>query len=184
MTKKLEPFNKKLCNPSFIYWGRLSPEKNIDIAIELFYKIFRIEKKSFFTIIGLDYGVKDSMISKINKLGLKENIIIYDYMSLKEIIKFANSSSFFIQLSSYEGMAMSVSESMQLGLIPVVTAVGQISSYCKHMQNSLIYSGNDQKIVSEIFSIVNSKEKYSRIKNNSIKTWQTRIIQDRDYFSI
>lgn len=183
VTEKLAPFNKKICNPSFIYWGRLSPEKNIDIAIELFSKIFRIEKKSSFTIIGPDYGVKESMKSKINKLGLKENIIIYDYMSLKEIIKFANASCFFIQLSSYEGMAMSVSESMQLGLIPVVTSVGQISSYCKHMQNSLIYSSDDEKTVSEIFSILNSKERYSRIKNNSIKTWQNSNLYKTEIIS-
>ena len=183
VTEKLEPFNKKNCNPSFIYWGRLSPEKNIDIAIELFYKIFRIEEKSTFTIIGPDYGVKESIKLKINKLGLKENIIIYDYMIFKEIKKFASTSCFFIQLSSYEGMAMSVSESMQLGLIPVVTAVGQISSYCKHMQNSLIYSGNDKKTVSEIFSILNSKERYSRIKNNSIKTWQNSSIYKTDIIS-
>ncbi|MCQ9203190.1 MAG: glycosyltransferase family 4 protein [Prochlorococcus marinus CUG1436] len=180
VTEKLEPFNKNIRNPSFIYWGRLAPEKNIDIAIELFYKIFCIDKNASFTIIGPDYGVKESLIFKINKLGLKENIIIYDHMSLKEIIKFANDSCFFIQFSSYEGMGMSVSESMQLGLIPVVTAVGQISSYCKHMQNSLIYSSNDEKTVSEIFSIINSQERYSRIKNNSIKTWQNSNLYKTD----
>ena len=109
---------------------------------------------------------------KINKLGLRENVLIYDFMSLNEIKKFADFSCFFIQLSSYEGMAMSVSESMQLGLIPVVTPVGQISSYCKHMQNSLIYNYNDEKIISDIFSIIKSKERFSLIKNNAIKTWQ------------
>ena len=183
VTEKLAPCNKKTCNPSFIYWGRLSPEKNIDIAIELFSEIFKINKKSFFTIIGPDYGVKESLKFKIKKLCMEENIIFYDYMSLKEIKKFANNACFFIQLSSYEGMAMSVAESMQLGLIPIVTAVGQICSYCKHMQNSLIYDNNNEKIVSEIFSIVNSREMYSRIKNNTIKTWQDCNLYKTDIIS-
>lgn len=181
--EKIKPLNIKNCNPSFIYWGRLSPVKNIDLAIKLFSEICRIEKKSQFTIIGPDYGVKKSLNLKISKLGLQKNIIIYDCMDFHEIKKFANSACFFIQLSSYEGMAMSVSESMQLGLIPVVTAVGQISSYCKNMKNSVIYNYDDDDTVSNIFSIVNSKEKYLRIRSASIKTWQNYNLYKNDVAS-
>ena len=39
--------------------------------------------------------------------------------NLSEIIKISKNYSFFLQLSDYEGMGMSVNESMQLGLVPV-----------------------------------------------------------------
>ena len=64
-------------------------------------------------------------------MNLVDNVFIYDFMKFSEIKKYANKASFFVQLSSYEGMSMSVSESMQLGLIPIVTNVGEIKIYCK-----------------------------------------------------
>lgn len=183
VTEKLVPFIKKKCEPSFIYWGRLSPEKNIDQAIEIFSKICKIKPESSLIIIGPDYGVKEYLHSKIINLNLTSNVFIYDYMSLQEIKKYAKDSSFFIQLSSYEGMAMSVSESMQLGLIPVVTSVGQIKFYCKNMENSLIYNNNDEEIISNISSLISSTEIYEKIRNNAIKTWQISNIYRFDIIS-
>ena len=48
------------------------------------------------------------------------------YLVQVVIKKYAKNSSFFIQLSNFEGMAMSVSESMQLGLIPIVTILSPL----------------------------------------------------------
>ena len=77
--------------------------------------------------------LKKTIYKNIKKLGLKNNISLIDFASFEEIKTYAKKASFFIQLSSYEGMAMSVAESMQLGLIPLVTNVGQIKIYCKKL---------------------------------------------------
>ena len=44
------------------------------------------------------------------------------------IKKLAN-ASFYLQTSKFEGFAMSVVESMMMGLVPVVTPVGEIGRY-------------------------------------------------------
>ena len=59
-------------------------------------------------------------------------------MSFDKIKNFAKESSFFIQSSFSEGMGISVLESMQLGLVPIVTNVGNIKNYCKDNFNSII----------------------------------------------
>ena len=46
---------------------------------------------------------------------------------------------------------MSVCESMQLGLIPLVTNVGQIKKYCKNLHNCFIYKNDDIEILDNIF---------------------------------
>ena len=57
----------------------------------------------------------------------------------ENIVKhYAKKCSFFLQLSFYEGFAMSVIEAMQLGLVPVVTNVGEISNYCIDNFNGVI----------------------------------------------
>ena len=169
---KLKPLNFEYCRPSFIYWGRLCPYKNIEKSIKLFAEVHKIYPKAVFTIIGPDYGSKKSIYKTINKLGLNSKVSVFDFMTFEQIKKYAKKASFFIQLSSYEGMAMSVAESMQLGLIPIVTNVGQIKVYCKDHHNSLIYKENDQEIVNYIFKLIKLKEKYNCIRQNIINTWQ------------
>jgi len=181
--EKIRPLNEKRCNHSFIYWGRLDQKKNINKALKLFAKIYKLEKKSTFTIIGPDYGEKNSLTSLIDKLGLKDNVFIYDQMSFDEIKKYANLSSFFIQLSSYEGLAMSVSESMQLGLVPIVTAVGQIKSYCRNLENSLIYQNNDNDLIRNISLLISSPKKYSQMRKNAIDTWKNTKTYKNDIIS-
>ena len=112
-----------------------------------------------------------------------EKKIIYDQMSFCEIKKYANSSCFFIQLSSYEGLAMSVSESMQLGLVPIVTAVGQIKSYCRNLENSLIYKNNDNDLIRNISLLISSPKKYSLMRQNAIRTWENAKIYKNDVIS-
>ena len=120
----------------------------------------------------------------IKNLGLKNNIYIYDYMNFNEIKKYAAKSSFFIQLSSFEGMAMSVSESMQLGLIPIVTKVGEIKIYCKNLHNSLIFKENEDEVIKSIFELISSETYYERIRENSINTWYKTSIYKNDLIKI
>ena len=63
-------------------------------------------------------------------------------------------------------MAMSVAESMQLGLIPLVTNVGQIKNYCKNHKNSIIYNENDKEVIQNIFELINSREKFLDMRKN------------------
>ena len=181
--EKFQPQKIIKCKLSFIYWGRLCSDKNIDKSIKLFSKIYKFEKKSKFVIIGQDSGAKNLLIELIKKHKLEKNVLIFDYMKFEEIKKYARKACFFIQLSSYEGMAMSVAESMQLGLIPIVTNVGQIKKYCINNHNSLIYENNDEKIMSKIIELIYYAEKYKKIRQHSIDTWKNYPTYKKDMIS-
>ena len=105
-------------------------------------------------------------------------------MNFNEIKKLAQKSSFSIQLSSFEGMAMSVCESMQLGLIPIVTNVGEVKKYCKNLENCLIYSANEESLIKEIFELIDSEKYYMRIRKNSINTWSKSSNYKKDLLNI
>ena len=169
--EKIIPLPEQPCKSEFIYWGRLCPNKNIDKAIKFFSKIQRLEPDSTFIIIGPDDGAKELLHLIVRKMDLVENVFIYDFMHFNEIKKYAQKASFFIQLSSYEGMAMSVSESMQLGLIPIVTNVGEIKIYCQNMINSLIFDDNEEEIINNILKLISSRSYYKKIRRKSINTW-------------
>jgi len=178
--EKIKPTMNSKCSASFIYWGRLCPYKNIDKAINFFSKIYKLNKEATFVIIGPDYGARKNLEKIIQNMQLENNVLIFDYMNFENIKRYAEKSSFFIQLSSYEGMGMSVCESMQLGLIPLVTNVGQIKKYCKNMHNSLIYQNDDNEILGNVIKILNSKKEYYRIRKNIIETWSNQLTYKKD----
>jgi glycosyltransferase involved in cell wall biosynthesis len=67
-------------------------------------------------------------------------------------------------------MAMSVVEAMQLGLVPVVTPVGEIPRYCLNGLNSIIVS-DDERAVEDVLLALNKAETFQSLRRNAIATW-------------
>ena len=170
------------CNAKFIFWGRIHRQKRLDKAIKLINNIIsKGISEVEFLIIGPDCGELFNLKNITKKLGIKNNIIFKKELPLKEIIKLSKFYSFFLQLSDFEGMGMSVIESMQLGLIPIVTDVGEISQYCKHNINSIVFK-NNHKTSDDILSVIENNEKYNFIKNNSLETWGNALTYKEDIY--
>ena len=109
---------------------------------------------------------------------MEKNVKIYKEMSFDEIKNFAKKSSFFIQSSLSEGMGMSVLESMQLGLVPIVTNVGNIKNYCKDNFNSLII---DESITRKILDISKIRKVFY-LRKNAIDTWKSKNLYKQDIY--
>ena len=133
-------------------------------------------------MIGNDYGIKDKLKISIEKLGIEKNVNILRFMQLDKILEIVNNYSFFIQLSSYEGMAMSVAESMQLGLIPIVTNVGEIQRYCIDKHNSIIFEGFEETF-EKVLEVKNNQSLYKRTSKNAISTWKNKKLYKEDVYS-
>ena len=164
---------------NFIFWGRLHPIKNIRKSIDIFYSIYIKRKNSKFIIIGPDEGEYMKLKEYVKKLDLEANVKIYNEMSFDKIKDLAKNCSFFIQTSLSEGMAMSVLESMQLGLVPIVTNVGNIKVYCIDNVNSILI---DTKITRKILEISQNQNKYLDLRKNAIKTWQSALLYNQDIY--
>ena len=170
---KLKPNDNSRFEPNFIFWGRLSHQKRIDLAINLFYEISQHIKNATFKIIGPDCGVFLNLLKLRNDLNLTNKIEFFSPMDIHEIKKEAKNCSFYLQLSSSEGLGMSVLESMQLGLIPVVTNVGEIKNYCIDNENSIIF----QDVASTkdtIIKLTKNKKKMRTLRENAIETWANK----------
>ena len=180
LLKNLDPLPARLNSPNFIYWGRINQsQKNIFGAINFFKKVCLLNRNSKFTIIGHDDGIKDRLISLIKSLDIENNVLIYDYKNFEEIKKYAQDCSFYLQLSFFEGMAMSVAEAMQLGLVPIVTNVGEIENYCTNNFNSVIFK-NEKKAIKIIDNLLTNKELYLSMRQKAIATWVNHNIYRED----
>ena len=177
---KLKPNTNEKYAPNFIFWGRLSQEKRVDLAIELFAMISNHLKGSKFIIIGPDCGELYKLKKKRNELNLKNKIRFVNSLEISSIKEIAKDCLFFLQLSREEGLGMSVLESMQLGLIPIVTSVGEIKNYCIHEENSIIYQ-DLESTKNVIIKLLKNKSEIQKLKDKAIKRWSNEITYREDF---
>lgn len=161
--------------PSFIFWGRVHPQKGLGHALHIFAAIHAVYPAAKFSIIGPDGGDLERIQKLAENLKLAESVTFYGGREFEEIESLACDASFYLQTSLVEGMAMSVVEAMQLGLVPVVTPVGEIGNYCQHGENSLLVNA-DQCVIDEILAVLCSQKKYSELRENAIATWADQAL--------
>jgi glycosyltransferase involved in cell wall biosynthesis len=169
--------------PRFVFWGRLAPQKNLFRALGLFRRIHQLDSQADFTIIGPDSGQMDALRQWCAREGLAEAVHFAGPMAPDGIRETARDKSFYLQTSDYEGMAMSVVEAMQLGLVPVVTPVGEIGRYCRNGENAVIVDGEGNDAVARIVALLADPPSWRRLRGNAIATWRDRMLY-RDAFAI
>lgn len=170
LARRLEPMPLRQPEPVFVYWGRLSKQKNLHGTLRLFAKVRSAKVHARLSIIGPDAGERASLENLSSKLGLKDSIEFLGPLPFERIRDIAAGASFYLQTSFYEGMAMSVTEAMQLGLVPVVTPVGEIENYC-NLSNSIMIYDRDEA-VNCVLGLLDDATKFSAMRRNAIDEWK------------
>jgi glycosyltransferase involved in cell wall biosynthesis len=119
----------------FLTIGRIAPEKNHRMLIEVFNRLLIEKENVLLLIIGKDDEIGDPLLnqllqianSEIHFLGMKQNVS--DYL---------HCSDAFCLSSLYEGLPMTLIEAMSLGVIPICTPAGGIVDVLHDMENGLL----------------------------------------------
>lgn len=168
--------------PEFIFWGRLNTQKGLDRALKLFATIVQRRNDARLKIIGPDGGMENYLRAQVAKLGLRDCVVFKGSMRQKDITIEASGASFYLQTSLYEGMAMSVVEAMQDGLVPVVTPVGEIAHYCDDGK-SAIFIHDDDSAVDDVMSLLLDTARYRRISRAAAEYWQFRPLYREEFIA-
>ena len=159
----------------FIFLGRICDVKRIDKSIALLNNLVQHQIDVVFDL----FGPIEVSHSKIKKWEDSSNFKINFNSPLErnQIPHILRGYDFYIQLSDIEGMAMSVIESMSLGLIPLVTKVGEISNYCEHGKNSLCYDKEDSvgSISENFLEHLSNLNNLNSMSKNAIQTSKTYL---------
>ena len=159
--------------PDFIFWGRITPQKGLDRALQIFAEVLKRLPNARFWIVGPDGGILSATQQLCKQLGLSEAVVFTGVATQDAIPAKAKMASFYLQTSQFEGMAMSVVEAMQLGLVPVVTPVGEISSYCVQGENAVVVE-TDEQALEGILTLLNCDAKYQVMRSKAIATWNDK----------
>ena len=165
--------------PRFVFWGRLHPQKHLARALRLFSSLRTQIPGATYHVIGPDGGDRNQMEQEVRRLGLEGSVFFLGPMDRASIFDFAGNCCFYLQTSVEEGMAVSVIEAMQLGLVPVVTPVGEIGRYCQDSVNAILIS-DDSDAVEKVMSVIKQAALYQSMARAAVSSWHKRPLYRND----
>lgn len=157
--------------PQFVFWGRLTALKRLDRALRIFAGVRRTAGTGQLVLIGPDDGTQAAIRRQAERLGIADAVIFHGPANPDQIRVAAAEASWFLLTSEAEGMAAAVVEAMQLGLVPVVTPVGEIANYARHGDNAVVIESEDQA-VAEVTALLADPARYAAMARRAAAQWQ------------
>lgn len=127
------PYSEK----KFCFVGRLHKMKNVPKAVEAIGWLRREGIDARLDLYGRDDGDWQAIKATIHANQLDEYVCWKGEFIPEKRSSIFSKYNFYLQLSHNEGMAMSVVEAMQHGLVCFVTPVGEIPAYVRHLETGV-----------------------------------------------
>ncbi|MFH1240351.1 MAG: glycosyltransferase family 4 protein [Candidatus Diapherotrites archaeon] len=179
--KKFKILERKPVKNTFVFVGRISNNKRIDLLIDVFSKL---KNKDFkIKIVGKDFdNLRDNLEKKAKDCGLSNKIKFAGEVNEKELIQIFKETEFFVSASEYEGFGISTIEAMASGLIPVLNSIPSFRKFVTAGKNGFIVNFSDTKntaIQIERILKLSDKEK-KELSKNAVKvsknySWSNQI---------
>jgi alpha-1,3-mannosyltransferase len=123
----------------WIYWGRLSKNKRIDLLLDTMKYTRDAGLAVDLVIAGRDFdGLIPSIKSRISSHGLDEHVRIAGPLSDNELIAELAGRTVFITASEYEGFGLSVLEAMAAGLIVICRNMAPLDNFVVNGRNGAL----------------------------------------------
>lgn len=160
--------------PVLLFCGVLNERKGIDIVYETYKKLQKVYPKILLLLAGSSHAnetvkridkdiVQERDQINLLKLGLIDNV--HEYMKVSDILFFP---------SRNEGFGRVFIEAMACGLPVICKSIPGVTSNIFNNGNNGIFldSDDDKNFKKEIINLLNDKNKYSLIRENSIETYK------------
>lgn len=162
-----------LAAPHFVGWGRIHPQKGIDRSIAFIAALVARGIDARFEVRGEDHGALAALQAQAEQLSMGDRVRFPGPVAQDDLPALAARHAFFLQLSRYEGMGMSVVEAMQLGLVPVVTPVGQVGEYVVDGRNGIIADpAMPEATAATLAAVLADPARYHALADAAAGTWQ------------
>lgn len=175
-------FNRSIADKEvldILYIGRIEPNKGIDYTFEAC-KALKSEGIKFHLNFAGKEEIEGQYIPKF-KEEFGEHFTFHGIVSGEKKTDVLKKCDIFLLPSFYEGLPMSLLETMSFGQVPVVTPVGSIPTVVTDNINGLFAKvKNSEDIATAIKLLTTNKDFYSRLSNNAKETIVTKF-DDKKY---
>lgn len=124
-------------NTHFVYYGRLSNQKQIYEICDAFKELTQLTLHIYGT------GPEENKVKKA--FSCCKNILFYPPIQNDKLCEVISCYRFGLLLSKYEGMPKVAIEMMSMGLVLIATPVGNLNQILVHQENSIIAPHDSSK---------------------------------------
>jgi glycosyltransferase involved in cell wall biosynthesis len=132
--------NKDSTDMEFICVARLNPVKNHKLLLNAFYELLKVFPQSRLTLVG-EGELRPELEKIIIHLKIQDNVDIIG--ETNDVRYYLTKADIFILTSKYEGLPLSILESMAVGLPIIATEVGGIPDIVKNEINGVLVESED-----------------------------------------
>jgi len=144
-----------------IFVGRLAEYKRPEIFVDVIHQLTNQFPAINAVMVG-DGPDRDQLESKIQQLGLNDNLDLLGQRG--DVMTLLGRSKIFVLTSRWEGVSIAMLEAMGLGLVPVVSKVGDLADFAINDSTGYtiehVVADNYSEVIGELLS---SPEKYDRL---------------------
>lgn len=159
---------------NFLYLGRIEPNKGMDYLLEAMRMLNEEGRHFVLHLAGIEQG-KNRYVERYQEL-LGDRFVYEGVVSGEKKVALLKRCQVFVLPSLYEGLPISLLETMSYGLVPVVTDVGSIGEYVKDGENGLLLKVKDsQSIVEAIDKLGSDGKLLQRLSKNARQTISERF---------
>lgn len=152
--------------------GRFSYQKNHEFLLDVFYKIKKINNKSFLLLIGRG-KLKEKIEKQIENYKLKDSVLILSNRSdVPELLKAMN---VFVFPSRFEGFGISLIEAQLMGLPCIVSEAIPEETYQSKLITKLSLNDSINTWCSQILQPKSNIDNYGDINNYDMKKEVKRL---------
>ncbi|HWJ35758.1 MAG TPA: glycosyltransferase [Steroidobacteraceae bacterium] len=120
----------------WIYWGRLSRNKRLDLAIEYVGHARRLACPVELLICGKDFdGLLPELHAQVRRLGLGDAVTFEAYLDDSDLGVELAQRGVYITASEYEGFGLGIVEAMAAGLIVTCRDMVPVNSFFVHKES-------------------------------------------------
>jgi alpha-1,3-mannosyltransferase len=126
---------------NWIYWGRLSQNKRLDVTIDYVSHARRLGYPVRLLICGEDFdGLLPGLQDQVRRLGLEEAIRFEPYLSDADLDEELQSRGVYVSASQYEGFGLGIVEAMAAGLVVVCRDMQPVNTFFESGKAGLLLS--------------------------------------------
>lgn len=166
----------------FFSISRLNPVKRMPLAVRVIATLRGAGLDASLDIYGRPDGDLEAVVNEIARYGLENLVTMRGELPPEKKSGIYSQYNCYIQMSAHEGMAMSVVEAMQQGMLCVLTPVGEIPYYAEDQVSAVFMEEANGQITMEslykLVGILRDAEKCSVIATNA-----QRVFADKPNFA-
>lgn len=163
-----------------MFLGRLDKVKNLPLLIEVIIHLRKRGHNVTLDIYGRWDNAYSATVEAIHKNGLDEFVQLKGEVLPSAKFEIFNRYDLYLQLSAFEGMAMSVAEAMQNGIPCILSPVGEIPNYAKDMESAIfidIWDPNKwEDSLNKIEQVLKNEQLYFNISKKCWLNFKNRKI--------